>query len=134
MKIIVCIDKNNGMMFCGRRVSQDSILREKVMKITNGRRLLMSEYSKKQFKDYNDVIVDNDFLEKAMDDDFCFVEDNSIPIEEVKELYLFNWNRNYPADVFFEIEPIKCGFKRVNKEDFKGSSHDKITLEVYRRG
>ena len=134
MKIIVCIDKNNGMMFCSRRVSQDSVLRDKVMEISKESRLLMSEYSKKQFKDYNEVIVDNDFFDNAADEDFCFVEEQVISIDKVTDIYLFNWNRNYPADVFFEIEPKKCGFNRISKEEFKGSSHDKITLEVYRRG
>ena len=134
MKIIVCVDKKNGIMFCGKRVSQDSTLREKVMEIAYGSRLLMSEYSKKQFKEFDDVIVDNDCLDNAAEEDFCFVEYQTIPIDEVSEIYLFNWNRNYPADVFFEIEPKKYGFKRISKENFKGSSHDKITLEVYRRG
>ena len=89
---------------------------------------------KKQLKDFNDVIVDNDCLDNAADVDFCFVENQMIPIDKVSEIYLFNLNRNYPADVFFEIEPKQCGFKIASKEDFKGSSHDKITLEVYRRG
>lgn len=36
-------------------------------------------------------------------------------------------------DVYFEIKPKECGFKKIKTEDFKGSSHDKITLGIYRR-
>lgn len=132
MKIILCIAENNGMLFGGRRVSQDSILRKKILKICNGHNLLMNEYSKNQFKDY-DVIVDNNFLFNASDNDFCFVEDQEIPIKKVSTIYLFHWNRNYPADFFFNINLEKNGFKKIQSEEFSGSSHEKITLEIYER-
>ena len=50
MNIIVCVDKNNGMSFCGKRQSQDRVLRERVLEMTNGSRLLMNSYSAKQFE------------------------------------------------------------------------------------
>lgn len=133
MNVIVCIDKNNGMAFMGKRQSQDCVLREKVLEITNGSRLLMNSYSAKQFENPESIIVDEDFLSKAGQGDFCFVEDKEISSENVEAFYIFNWNRKYPGDLFFEVDLKAEGFKKVKKEEFQGNSHDKITLEIYSR-
>ena len=42
----------------GKRQSQDRILREKVLELTSGGRLLMNSYSAKQFDNTDGVIVD----------------------------------------------------------------------------
>ncbi len=133
MNIIICIDKNGGMMFGGRRQSQDSVLREKVLEISSGARLLMNSYSAKQFENNESIIVDEDFLSKAGQGDFCFVEDKEISAENVESFYIFNWNRKYPGDLFFSVDLKAEGFKKIKKEEFQGSSHDKITLEIYSR-
>jgi len=131
MNIIVCIDKNNGMSFMGKRQSQDCILREKILEITNGSRLLMNAYSVKQFESTQSVIVDEDFFSNAKQGDFCFVEDKEISAENVEMFYVFNWNRKYPGDLFFNVDLKAEGFKKIKKEEFQGNSHDKITLEIY---
>ncbi len=133
MNIVVCIDKNGGMSFCGKRQSQDRVLREKVLEITNGARLLMNSYSAKQFENTENIIIDDDFLNTAGNGDFCFVENKEITSENVESFYVFNWNRKYPGDLFFSVDPKAEGFKKIKKEEFKGSSHDKITLEIYSR-
>ena len=43
MKVIVCVDKSNGMMFNNRRQSQDSVLREKVISLLDGKKLFLNE-------------------------------------------------------------------------------------------
>ena len=58
MKLIVCIDTKKGMMFFGRRQSQDGALRKWIIDHTKGQRLWMSSYSSKQFGDIPDCIVD----------------------------------------------------------------------------
>lgn len=133
MNIIVCIDKNGGMMFGGRRQSQDCILREKVLEIANGSRLLMNSYSAKQFENKENIVVDEDFLVNANKGDFCFVEDEEISAENVEGFYIFNWNRKYPGDLFFNVDLKAEGFKKIKKEEFQGNSHNKITLEIYSR-
>lgn len=133
MNIIVCIDKNGGMMFGGRRQSQDRILREKVLELTSGGRLLMNFYSAKQFQNPEGIIVDEDFLANANEGDFCFVEDKEITAENVEAFYVFNWNRKYPGDLFFTVDLKAEGFKKIKKEEFKGNSHDRITLDIYSR-
>jgi len=93
----------------------------------------MDSYSAKQFEKVESIIIDEDFLLNAKQGDFCFVEDKEITAENVEAFYIFNWNRKYPGDLFFEIDLKAEGFKRIKKEEFQGNSHDKITLEIYSR-
>ena len=133
LNIIICIDKNSGMSFLGKRQSQDRVLREKVLEITSGSRLLMNPCSAKQFENTESIIVDDDFLNNANQGDFCFVEDREVTTENVESFYIFNWNRKYPGDLFFNVDLKAEGFKKIKKEEFQGNSHDKITLEIYSR-
>ena len=133
MNVIVCIDKNGGMMFMGKRQSMDCVLREKILEITSGSRLLMNTYSAKQFESVDNIVVDEDFLSNESKGDFCFVEDKEITTENVESFYIFNWNRKYPGDLFFNVDLKAEGFKKIKKEEFQGNSHDKITLEIYSR-
>lgn len=133
MNIIICIDKNNGMAFMGKRQSQDRVLREKLLEISNGARLLMNSYSAKQFENSENIIVDEGFLENAHQGDFCFVENQAVTTENVECFYIFNWNRKYPGDLIFSVDLKAEGFRKIKKEELQGSSHDKITLEIYSR-
>ena len=135
MNVILCLDDKNGMLFNKRRQSSDSCLRESVFNYINGKKLYMNRYTEKQFCDCaSKIIVDNDFLSKAEADDFCFVEDSDISlfINEVKAFIIYRWNRVYPSDVKFPSDHLK-NFKLISKTDFSGSSHEKITMEVYER-
>lgn len=133
MNIIVCVDKSGGMSFCGKRQSQDRVLREKVLEISSGAKLFMNSYSAKQFENLENIIVDEDFSNNAGQGDFCFVENKEISAENVEHFYVFNWNRKYPGDLFFSVDLKAEGFKKIKKEEFQGNSHDKITLEIYSR-
>ena len=134
MKLIFCIDDKKGMMFFGKRQSQDSVLREWIISHTTSGNLWMSNYSAKQFKDLTGYIADDDYQIKATVGDYCFVEDKGYALEGVSEIILCHWNRKYQADKVFDIDLKANGFKKVDSEDIKGSSHDKITIETYRKG
>ena len=71
MNVIVCVDKNNGMAFMGKRQSMDCVLREKILEIANGSRLLMNGFSAKQFESTAAITVDESFLNNAGQGDFC---------------------------------------------------------------
>lgn len=134
MNIIVCVDKDNGMLFNGRRQSQDRVLREKIIEVCSGSRLWMNTYSSLQFLEDYDISVSENFLNEAAQGDFCFVEDAEIPsTDRIEKVVLFHWNRRYPADRYFTLNLRPNGFKRQKKEDFIGRSHPKITLEIYER-
>lgn len=134
MKLIFCIDDKKGMMFFGKRQSQDSVLREWIINHTTGCNLWMSNYSAKQFKDLSGYIADDEYETKAAVGDYCFIEDKGYPLDKASEIILCHWNRKYQADKVFDIDLKANGFKKVNSEDIKGSSHDKITIETYRKG
>ena len=52
-------------------------------------------------------------------------------IDYIYELILIRWNRIYPADFYFKIDMGEWNL--VNKEEFIGSSHERITWEDYVR-
>ncbi|MGL6198588.1 MAG: ribonuclease Z [Lachnospiraceae bacterium] len=133
MKMIVCIDDNGGMMFNHRRQSQDGVLRKRILSETQKSKLWMNPYSYKQFKDEDtdNIIVDEGFMLKADKDDYCFIENISVASyeDQIKSIIIYKWNRRYPSDLKFDIS-LK-DWKLMSTEDFKGSSHEKITKEVY---
>lgn len=136
MKIILTLDDGNGMMFNRRRQSRDIAVREKIKEITVGAGLWMNSYSQEQFQDMEtDVYVDEDFLRKAEEGEYCFVENMGIcgAADRVEEMILFKWNRKYPCDLRLDFLPWNHGFTCVETEEFQGHSHDKITMEVWRR-
>lgn len=133
MKLIFCIDENNGMMFMDKRQSQDSILRKRILEIVSPNKLWMSKYSAGQFDFFWSRRVSDDYMSRAGDDDYCFIEDKEYSLEGVSEVILCNWNRSYPATRYFDSDLSALGFERVSTEELAGTSHDKITIEIYRR-
>lgn len=128
MYIIACVDDRNGLLFNHRRQSQDTKVIEKIKEITYGKKLWVDPFSKSLFPD---AYINEQFLDKAEKDDFCFIENKQPALEQVDGIYLFHWNRTYPFDTVFYI-PMKS-FHKISEESFSGSSHDKITLEVYKK-
>ena len=81
MKVIVCVDDNNGMMFNNRRQSRDRILIEDVVKNVVGGNLLMAPYSAPLFKDSN---IDEEQLRSTVTKVYDKLEEMGIGKEEVK--------------------------------------------------
>lgn len=137
MKIIVAVDDDLGMMFNHRRQSQDKKVREKIIELSKKSVLWMDAYSYKQFIENQDYIkVSESFLDDAKDGEFCFVEDRDISDykSKLEELILFKWNRKYPGDMHLEYLPEKYSMKCIRSEEFQGNSHEKITMEVWKKG
>lgn len=132
MKLILCKEDQNGLMFFGKRLSLDAVLRQKILELVGAGKLCVTEYTARQFESRERLFVCEDFsaAERA---DFCFAEMAAPPIEAAEELYVFSWNRRYPADSFLDMKKVEADFKVVRTEDFVGSSHPKITLTVYKR-
>lgn len=135
MIIIAAVDDRNGMMFNHRRQSQDKVLREKILSLTTGKLLWMDHYSAKQFDGCTapQLNIDDRFMWEAAPGEYCFVEDTSVAHFEkwAEQIILFKWNRKYPGDFYFDIDVQKPEWKLSHTEDFSGSSHGKITMEVY---
>lgn len=133
MKIIVCVEKSNGMMFNNRRHSKDKNLQDKIFQILGDKKLFVNQYTVTQFNDTSNLIVCDNFFDIADDDSFCFVENTDIPIEKVNEFYIFQWNRAYPSDFNFKYDLNALGYRKIKTENFPGNSHKNITLEVYKK-
>lgn len=135
MTVIICIDDNKGMMFNYRRQSQDRELRSRIIKLAGDNKLWMNACSYKQFSDctVKSLVVDEDFLEKAGDHDYCFIEDQDITpyLNRIETIILYKWNRKYPADFFLTADMSE--WKLISQMDFEGCSHEKITEERYTR-
>lgn len=143
MKVIVCVDDGNGMLFNKRRQSQDRVLREDVKKMTAGQKLWMNEYSARQFQEEmtpegeseaeEGLYVAADFLEQAGKNDFCFVEDQQLQpySDRIGEVIVYRWNRSYPGDFHLDLDLSQ--WKLVQTTEFAGYSHEKITKEIYNR-
>lgn len=132
MKIIICLDDNNGILFNKRRQSSDSVLIRRIIELVNGSKLWMNSYSAKLFSDYP-VSVAEDFLEHAGASEYAFVEDASLLpyMERVDQIIIYRWNRRYPSDVKFP--PLGDEWQIVSTEEFEGNSHPILTEEVYER-
>ena len=135
MKVIVCIDDNRGMLFNKRRQSKDRRVLEDIAKMTE--KVRINAFSEKLFTETEtvpaiQVTVDEQFLERATEGEYCFVENVLLtPYEDkIEEMIIYHWNRKYPADVKLDIELKK--WKKQSKEEFAGFSHEKITKEIYR--
>ena len=57
MRIIICLDDDNGMLFHDRRQSQDVKLRADVLQRLGERMLWMNAYSARQFADAEDARI-----------------------------------------------------------------------------
>lgn len=133
MILIACVDDGMGMMFNKRRVSRDEAVIKKVIEVADNKRIWMSQYSYPLFKGVKteNIIADDEFMCKAAQDEYCFVEDISVRNYEnnIEKLCLFRWNRSYPSDMKFDIDLNE--WKLNNSEEFVGNSHECITMEVY---
>ena len=134
MKVIACLDDRCGMMFNNRRQSRDRILIEDVIKDLGKEKIYISPYSQLLFEGTDAKIkVSDNPLEAAKGDGVCFIEDKHLSVYkgEIDILVIYRWNRHYPCDFYFDLDINE--YKLVESRDFEGSSHEKITKEVYKR-
>ncbi len=133
MKLILCLDERNGMLFNKRRQSADRTLCDRMLDMCKGRLLWMNSYSAKLFDMHENIMVDEDFIHKAGPFDYAFAENTELALlpEDPEEIIVFRWDRHYPGDVRFPDTALQAR-KLVRTESFAGFSHEKITLEVYR--
>lgn len=132
MQVFVCIDDKSGMQFNKRRQSKDNAVIDKIEEIVGSQKLWIRSYSRSLFVD--NATEDEDMLEKAAKEDFCFVEDVPLSrcVDEMDAIYIFHWNRVYPSDVKLDVDVAKM-FHLEYTEEFAGSSHEKITMEKWVR-
>jgi len=129
MTLYICLDDRNGLRFNKRRQSRDAAVLEDIRRHCRGK-LLIGACSETLIREAEIPYV----LPPETAGDF-FAEE--IPGEEVlektKKLVIYRWNRHYPADVRWEPDLAALGFSLRETTEFPGTSHAKITREVYER-
>lgn len=135
MRVIVCLDDRNGMLFNRRRQSRDRRVVEDILRELGEKQLLVNGFSAPLFERAGDRIrVEDDPLAAAGREDVCFVE--NLPLAPwaaaIERLTVYRWNRVYPADMRLDLA-LESGWHLVAASDFPGFSHEKITKEIYER-
>ena len=133
LTVAVCIDDRMGMLFAGRRQSRDRVLISELLQNSNGKPLCISPFSKALFAPNADVAVYEDLFAQCPEGSICFLEEPPLLpyVKDIHTLILYRWNRHYPADRYFDLSPTEQGFSLVSTVEFEGSSHERITKEVY---
>ncbi len=136
MTVIVCTDKNGGMLFAGRRTSRDREMLADLGRLAAGRRLLCTPYSERLLTAAGlSPTVREDCLEVASEDDLVFIE--NLPLspyrERITRLVVYSWDKAYPYDVVLDIPKEAEGRRLVASHTFPGFSHDAITKEVFEK-
>lgn len=127
MRIIICLDDKGGISFGGRRLSRD---RELISYLcARYGRMCVSPYSAQLFEGMDAVISPDPAHSEC---DTCFVEDTEPYLDspDAEELVVCRWNRIYPSDRRIAIPPH---WRAVEEDELTGSSHDRITVSVYRK-
>ena len=133
MTAIVCVDEAWGMAFHGRRQSRDRAVCARILEDAAGRGLWMGRDTLRLFEapDPEYLTAAEDFLAQAGPGGLCFVEEPPLLpwLDRLEGLVLYRWNRSYPGDVTFPW-PL-TGWTRTETTVLPGTSHEKITEEVY---
>ena len=135
MTLIVCLDERGGMAFGGRRQSRDALVIKDIFNTVGGGRLLVAPYSERLFSEYGPVTVKDNPLGSAGRSDFVILETSAVGDgrDRIDNLIIYRWNRHYPADLYFDLSPEECGFTLKESTELVGTSHEKITREIYEK-
>lgn len=128
MTAAVCVDTRNGMAFGGRRQSRDRLLCADLIRLCGKVRMLPS--SAELFSEFPDAVELCGAL--LREEGVYFVETDSLETAQPEELILYRWNRLYPADLWLRLDPAERGMRLISSVEFAGSSHPRITREIWR--
>lgn len=127
--IALCIDKENGRSFYGRRTSSDREVRKRLLDMCNT--LHVDSYTAAQFtEDYGKGkirVVDDP---AGIDEGTAFIELQDIP-DDADRIIIFQWPKKYPADKWLDFR--FDGWRKVKKEEFPGYAHEKVAMNVWER-
>ncbi len=163
MTFIFCLDDKKGLLFNKRRQSSDAAVFADIatlfssggmtLPISGGAEassrgavspaepaatLYITSFSEKlissaglKYKLWDGAALPSELLPGSA----FFVENFSAKpfLEKADKLIIYWWNRRYPGDYFLDFLPEDEGFHSVEKYDFPGKSHEKITREIYAR-
>ena len=126
--IILTLDDKNAVSFAGKRQSKDAAVSQRICDIMGEAPLYMRE---KSVSFFNDVRPNIQPIENIEPCGVAFLEEvpSADIISNTDRIIVFRWNRNYPSLVTERVN--LDGWTKTVAEEFSGTSHNNITLEVY---
>ncbi len=133
MTLIICVDEGRGVTFFGKRQSADRAVRDRIISLAAGAPIYMTGYSASMFRGTAADVRVVDDLSRAPLGAVCFAEsaDLSAVSGKVSRLVLYRWNRKYPRDGAVNFYPFDEGLRLSSIKDFAGTSHDRVTEEIW---
>lgn len=135
MTLYLCLDDRNGMRFNNRRQSRDSAVLEDIRACLPGE-LTITPFSEKLVRDSGlPYCLAAEALDFLPSDAHVFLEAPASEhlVANADTIVFYRWNRHYPADTYWEMDPFQSGFTLSQTCEFPGTSHKIITKEVYTR-
>ena len=141
MNVIICADDNMGMLFNHRRQSRDKKVIQDMLQMADV--LWIHPFSEKLFQEEEiqplckngrkQILVDENFLQKALPGQYCFVENQELVpyVNAIEQVVLYCWNRKYPSDFKLDLDVTQWTVQSVT--EFVGSSHEKITKTIFKK-
>ncbi len=127
MRVFMCLDQKDGLLFNDRRQSRDREVVADIEKTIGHEEIGMSEYSAKLFEGHDNIVVTNDLKDCRN----VFLEKDDLDLLDFDELIIYRWDKVYPADARLTFDYKSMTLKDVSV--ITGYSHDKIIKEVYVR-
>ncbi len=132
--LAVIVDSRGGMMFNSRRQTRDAEVIADMMERFGDREVFAAPYSARLFESYHVT-----FCEKPMamcgEGSLVFLEDPALleSLDGFETVVMYRYGITYPADSFFEYDLTALGYKRISKDKFSTSIHQKVEREVYKK-
>lgn len=124
MTSLIALDDDNGKSFLGKRLSSDREIINKI--VTMFPKTDTDERSSSHIREEQKM----KFRIRSGECPAFWSETGEIQ-KQSDTLIVFRWNRRYAADEYYN--PAEHGWELVSAEDFPGHSHEKITMETYRK-
>ena len=132
MTLILCIDDNGGIAFCGKRQSKDRVVLEDIRRISEGGCLWVSPYTQALFMEYGleeimpQLHTDTVPGARAQTGDYLFWEAGvEFPAgKKIEQMVLYVWGRSYPATETAQFPKGAWALESV--ESLQGYSHPEI--------
>lgn len=127
MILALCVDDCNGLRFNRRRQSRD---REVIRDLMASAETVWIHPDSASLFSGETVRADGSYLALAGEGELCFCEDDAYlnHRDAIETIILYRWNRVYPRDLCFQFPGQ---WRLAETRDFPGSSHEKISREVY---
>ncbi len=129
MTLYICLDDRNGLQFNKRRQSRDAAVLEDIRSCLSGN-LLIDPFSEKLIREAEIPCV---LPPETAEDYFSENIPSDEMLKKISKIVIYRWNRHYPSDIRWDPDLNALGFVLTETTEFAGTSHEKITREVYER-